>query len=62
MLVSLAAGLVSRLLFKAPLFGYKFPFGSSASTGLQLPAGLRCLLFISHLGILCWQGRWKGCG
>lgn len=40
-LVSLAAGLVPRLLLKASLFQYKFPFGSSAFTGLRLQAGLR---------------------
>lgn len=59
---SLAAALEPRLLLQAPLFAQKFPFGSSAFTGLQFQAGLRSLLFISHLGILCWQRRWKGCG
>lgn len=52
----------AKALAETPLSQYQFPFGSSAFTGLQFQAGLRHLLFIYHLGILCWQERWKGCG
>lgn len=45
-----------------PPFQYKVLLGSSGFTGLEFQGGLWHLLFISHLGSLCWQSRWKGCG
>lgn len=61
---SLGARLVSGLLLRPPrpIFQYKVLFGSSGFTGLEFRAGLWHLLFISHLGSLRWQSRWKGCG